>query len=89
MPAAANPPASRLLHGDNLDVLRRRTASDSVDLCDIDPPLNSRRNDFQIDNNPGEKDRAQEGATRPTPAWRGSVISSGFRPASSPRGPSR
>lgn len=32
---------NRLFYGDNLDVLRRKIADESVDLCYIDPPFNS------------------------------------------------
>ena len=39
---------NQLYYGDNLDVLRRKIASASVDLCYIDPPFNSKRNYFQI-----------------------------------------
>ena len=39
---------NRLYYGDNLDILRNRIDSDSVDLCYIDPPFNSKRNYFQI-----------------------------------------
>ena len=35
---------NRLYYGDNLDVLRSKIASESVDLCYIDPPFNSKRN---------------------------------------------
>ena len=50
---------NQLYYGDNLDVLRRKIPSDSVDLCYIDPPFNSKRNYFQIYNNQGSEDRAQ------------------------------
>lgn len=49
---------NELYYGDNLDVLRRKIASESVDLCYIDPPFNSKRNYFQIYNNQGGEDRA-------------------------------
>lgn len=52
---------NRLYYGDNLDVLRNKIASESVDLCYIDPPFNSKRNYFQIYNNQGGEDRAQAG----------------------------
>jgi DNA modification methylase len=43
--AKAEPPASdKLYYGDNLDVLRKRIASESVDLVYLDPPFNSNRN---------------------------------------------
>ena len=50
---------NELYCGDNLDVLRRKIASESVDLCYIDPPFNSKRSYFQIYNNQGGEDRAQ------------------------------
>ena len=50
---------NRLYYGDNLDILRNRIDSDSVDLCYIDPPFNSKRNYFQIYNNQGGEDRAR------------------------------
>ena len=55
------PPDTRnhLFYGDNLDVLRRKIGSGTVDLCYIDPPFNSKRNYFQIYNNQGSEDRAQ------------------------------
>jgi DNA modification methylase len=34
---------NKLFYGDNLDVLRRKIESGSVDLCYIDPPFNSKR----------------------------------------------
>ena len=42
---------NQLYYGDNLDILRNRIDSASVDLCYIDPPFNSKRNYFQIYNN--------------------------------------
>ena len=48
---------NRLFYGDNLDVLRRKIATASVDLCYIDPPFNSKRNYFQIYTNQGVEDR--------------------------------
>jgi len=33
---------NKLYYGDNLDVLRRFIAGETVDLCYIDPPFNSR-----------------------------------------------
>lgn len=58
-----------LFYGDNLDVLRRKIASESVDLCYIDPPFNSKRNYFQIYNNQGSEDRAQAQAFVDTWSW--------------------
>ncbi len=58
-----------LYYGDNLDVLRRKIADDSIDLCYIDPPFNSKRNYFQIYNNQGSEDRAQAQAFIDTWEW--------------------
>ncbi len=60
---------NQLYYGDNLDVLRRKIASESVDLCYIDPPFNSKRNYFQIYNNQGGEDRAQAQAFVDTWEW--------------------
>jgi DNA modification methylase len=60
---------NHLFYGDNLDVLRRKIASESVDLCYIDPPFNSKRNYFQIYNNQGSEDRAQAQAFVDTWNW--------------------
>ncbi len=62
-------PQNRLFYGDNLDVLRRKIADNSVDLCYIDPPFNSKRNYFQIYNNQGREDRAQAQAFVDTWEW--------------------
>jgi hypothetical protein len=50
-------------------VLGRKIASESVDLCYIDPPFNSKRNCFQIYNNQGSEDRAQAQAFVDTWNW--------------------
>ncbi|MFM9829449.1 MAG: DNA methyltransferase [Sphingomonas sp.] len=60
---------NELYYGDNLDVLRRKIAGESVDLCYIDPPFNSKRNYFQIYNNQGGEDRAQAQAFVDTWEW--------------------
>lgn len=60
---------NELYYGDNLDVLRRKVAGESVDLCYIDPPFNSKRNYFQIYNNQGSEDRAQAQAFVDTWNW--------------------
>lgn len=67
--------ANKLFYGDNLDVLRSKIASDSVDLCYIDPPFNSKRNYFQIYNNQGGEDRAQAQAFEDTWEWGDEAIS--------------
>jgi len=41
---------NQLFYGDNLEVLRRHIKDESVDLCYIDPPFNSKRNYNQIYN---------------------------------------
>ena len=67
--AAGQMPPNRLFYGDNLDLLRRKIASESVDLCYIDPPFNSKRNYFQIYTNQGGEDRAQAQAFVDTWEW--------------------
>jgi len=62
---------NRLFYGDNLDVLRRKIKDETVDLCYIDPPFNSKRNYFQIYNNQGVEDRAQAQAFVDTWTWEG------------------
>lgn len=57
-----------LYYGDNLEVMRKRVRDDSVDLCYMDPPFNSKRNYNQIYNNIGE-DRAQAQAFIDTWKW--------------------
>ncbi len=39
---------NKIYYGDNLDVLRRYIKDETVDLCYIDPPFNSKRNYNQI-----------------------------------------
>ncbi|MGI9461669.1 MAG: DNA methyltransferase [Alphaproteobacteria bacterium] len=59
-----------LFYGDNLDILRDKIADESVDLCYIDPPFNSKRDYNQIYNNvAGEIDRAQARAFIDTWKW--------------------
>ncbi len=64
---------NKLFYGDNLDILRRRgkgsIKDESVDLCYIDPPFNSKRNYNQIYNNVGTEDRAQAQAFLDTWTW--------------------
>ena len=61
--------ANRLYYGDNLDILRRKLRDETVDLCYIDPPFNSKRNYFQIYNNVGKDDQAQAQAFMDTWTW--------------------
>jgi DNA modification methylase len=58
-----------LYYGDNLDVMRRHIRDETVDLCYIDPPFNSKRNYNQIYNNVGSEDRAQAQAFVDTWTW--------------------
>ena len=60
---------NQLFYGDNLDVLRQKVKDESVDLCYIDPPFNSKRNYFQIYNNIGKDDAAQAQAFMDTWTW--------------------
>lgn len=63
-------PASKtLFYGDNLDVMRKYIKDETVDLCYIDPPFNSKRNYNQIYNNIGGEDRAQAQAFIDTWVW--------------------
>lgn len=58
-----------LYYGDNLEVLRKYIKDESIDLCYIDPPFNSKRNYNQIYNNIGKEDRAQAQAFVDTWTW--------------------
>ena len=58
-----------LFYGDNLEILRNKIADESVHLCYIDPPFNSKRNYNQIYNKIGEEDLAQEQAFVDTWTW--------------------
>ena len=58
-----------LYYGDNLEVLRKHIKDETVDLCYIDPPFNSKRNYNQIYNNVGTEDRAQAQAFVDTWTW--------------------
>lgn len=60
---------NHLYYGDNLDVLRKKIRPETVDLCYIDPPFNSKRTYNQIYNNIGTEDRAQAQAFIDTWVW--------------------
>src|ERR1039457_227279 len=61
---------NQLFYGDNLDIFRKgKVHSETVDLCYIDPPFNSKRNYNQIYNNIGDEDRAQSQAFIDTWTW--------------------
>lgn len=61
--------SNQLYYGDNIEVLRKYIKDESVDLCYIDPPFNSKRNYNQIYNNIGKEDRAQSQAFVDTWTW--------------------
>ncbi len=42
---------NKFFYGDNLDVLRRFVRVETINLCYIDPPFNSKRDYNQIYNN--------------------------------------
>lgn len=60
---------NELYYGDNLEVLRKYIKDESIDLCYIDPPFNSKRNYNQIYNNIGVEDKAQAQAFIDTWTW--------------------
>ncbi|MEA5556510.1 DNA methyltransferase [Nodularia spumigena] len=60
---------NQLYYGDNLEVLKHYIKDESVDLCYIDPPFNSKRNYNQIYNNIGSEDKAQAQAFIDTWEW--------------------
>jgi len=64
-----NKKENKLYYGDNLDVLRKYIKDETIDLCYIDPPFNSKRNYNQIYNNIGKEDKAQAQAFVDTWTW--------------------
>ena len=60
---------NQLFYGDNLEVLQKYIGDESVDLCYVDPPFNSKRNYNQIYNNVGKDDIAQTQAFVDTWEW--------------------
>ena len=60
---------NRLYYGDNLEILKKYIKDESIDLCYIDPPFNSKRNYNQIYNNIGGEDKAQAQAFMDTWTW--------------------
>ena len=62
-------PKRKLFYGDNLEIMRRYIKDETVDLCYIDPPFNSKRDYNQIYNNIGEEDLAQAKAFVDTWSW--------------------
>ncbi len=67
-----------LYYGDNLDNLRK-LKDETVDLCYIDPPFNSKRSYNQIYNNTGGEDKAQTEAFQDTWSWRNAEAEVGFQ----------
>jgi site-specific DNA-methyltransferase (adenine-specific) len=67
-----------LYYGDNLDILRKKIKDETVDLCYIDPPFNSKRDYNQIYNNVGTEDPAQAQAFTDTWVW-DSIAVAGFQ----------
>ena len=64
------PPEYQLRWGHtHLDILRRHIPDETVDLCYIDPPFNSKRTYNQIYNRIGAEDRAQAQAFVDTWTW--------------------
>jgi len=64
----------KLYYGDNLEVLRKYIKDDSIDLCYIDPPFNSKKNYNQIYNNIGSDDKAQAQAFIDTWTWNDEAV---------------
>ena len=60
---------NKLYYGDNLDIMRKYIKDETVDLCYIDPPFNSKRNYNQIYLNVGHEDTAQAQAFVDTWTW--------------------
>ena len=60
---------NKLYYGDNLDILRTKVRDESIDLCYIDPPFNSKRTYNQIYTNIGREDFAQAQAFVDTWVW--------------------
>ena len=60
---------NKLFYGDNYDILKAHIKDESIDLCYIDPPFNSKRNYNQIYNAIGSEDKAQAQAFVDTWEW--------------------
>ncbi|TAE00561.1 MAG: site-specific DNA-methyltransferase [Bacteroidetes bacterium] len=68
---------NKLFYGDNLENLQKYIKDETVDLCYIDPPFNSKRNYNQIYNNIGKEDKAQAQAFTDTWLWN-TIANEGF-----------
>lgn len=64
-----HPTENTLFYGDNLDVLRRHIAGESVDLIYLDPPFNSNQDYNVLFREHGEKSAAQIRAFEDTWTW--------------------
>jgi len=64
-----DPRPNTLYYGDNLQILRERIPSESIDLCYIDPPFNSQQDYNQIYSTAKRKDTAQAQAFSDTWTW--------------------
>jgi DNA modification methylase len=60
---------NKLFYGDNLEILRKYIKDETIDLCYLDPPFNSKHNYSQIYNNIGKEDKAQAQAFIDTWTW--------------------
>jgi DNA modification methylase len=60
---------NKIYYGDNLEILRNYIDTESVDLCYIDPPFNSKKNYNQIYGKIDDEDQAQELAFIDTWTW--------------------
>ena len=60
---------NQLFYGDNWEVLQKHIGGETIDLCYVDPPFNSKRNYNQIYNNVGKDDIAQTQAFVDTWVW--------------------
>ncbi|MCI0423650.1 MAG: site-specific DNA-methyltransferase [Acidobacteria bacterium] len=60
---------NKLFYGDNLENLRKKVRDETVDLCYVDPPFNSKRTYNQIYTNVGHEDMAQAQAFVDTWVW--------------------
>ena len=60
---------NQLYYGDNLEIMKKYIADNSIDLCYIDPPFNSKRNYNQIYKRIGVEDKAQSQALSDTWLW--------------------
>ncbi|MDR0790430.1 MAG: restriction endonuclease [Bacteroidales bacterium] len=65
---------NQLCYGDNLEVLQKYIGEETIDLCYIDPPFNSKRDYNQIYNNIGTEDKAQVQAFVDTWDWDDAAI---------------